>query len=75
MDTAIYTIIGFITGASTCYFSYKLGSDTVKGVYEPVEVAEKREYETTTTEDQGQYDWDGYSNSIKYGDEPEEPKA
>jgi len=77
MDSAVYSIIGFLSGAFTCYYSFKLGA---KSTYDAVywdgnsKTEEAREFESTaTSEDPTQsYDWDEYNSIVKNGPEEEQ---
>ena len=75
MDNAIYTLIGFFSGALTCYFSYKLGSKTTYDAvyYEgPETIKEKREFESTPTDiSPDQFNWEEYNSIVVNGPEEE----
>lgn len=77
MDSAIYTIIGFFSGALTCYYSFKLGT---KSTYDAVyfdgpakEVSTDNENIPNNT-DPDQFDWDEYNSIVKNGPEEEQQK-
>ena len=76
METVIYTIVGFIAGSCTSYFSYKLGSRTYKEAieyYSQPAVQPETEYESNSTEDPAM-DWNGYEDYIQNRPE-DEPEA
>jgi len=77
METVIYTFVGFLAGATTSYFSYKLGSRTYKEAieyYSQPAIQPEQEYESDNNNGPA-LDWNGYEDYNINGPQDEEPKA